>query len=134
MITLQQAIAELLTLRDDASSNAIVSETALTLVEALKTADGAKACTAYLWAEIGEPEHAAQAAPPAVTGGLSFKEEAERLTYANPAINHRELANFAEWALGQFQGDSGTGHSYWEQFPQYISGVRAVQIFRKNNA
>ena len=31
------------------------------------------------------------------------------------------------WAVGQFQGDSGTGHSYWEEFPEYLAAVHALE-------
>lgn len=37
-----------------------------------------------------------------------------------------ELLSFAQWVMGQLQGDSGTGESYWEQFPEYLAGKDAI--------
>jgi Zn-dependent oligopeptidase len=38
-----------------------------------------------------------------------------------------ELLAFANWAVAQLQGDSGAGHNYWEQFPEYKAGLLAIE-------
>jgi hypothetical protein len=43
------------------------------------------------------------------------------------AVNcHDELVAFAEWAMDQFTGDSGTGDNYWQQFPEFVKGRVAI--------
>lgn len=44
-----------------------------------------------------------------------------RLIAQSPA-----LYAFAEWAIRQFQGDSGAGHGHWEQFEEYRNGLAAL--------
>jgi len=39
---------------------------------------------------------------------------------------HADLLEFARWTVGQLQGDSGAGHNYWEQFPEYLAGLNAI--------
>ena len=41
-----------------------------------------------------------------------------------------ELLAFAEWAIRQFQGESGTGETHWEQFAEYRAGLRAIEKAR----
>ena len=42
-----------------------------------------------------------------------------------PAVNAELLAGL-KWVVGQLQGDSGTGESYWEQFPEYRAACAAI--------
>lgn len=37
-----------------------------------------------------------------------------------------ELLAFAQWAMDQFQGDSGTGDTYWSEFKEYLDGQSAI--------
>ena len=39
-----------------------------------------------------------------------------------------ELLEFSRWAMEQFTGDSGTGESHWEQFPEFRAGRAAILI------
>lgn len=66
--------------------------------------------------------------------------------YAPVAVSHEAQANarliaaapellaFARWAIEQFRGESGTGESHWEQYPEYLAGCRAVVKARKGGA
>ncbi len=61
MISLQQAIIRLVEISDrgrPAGNLMRDTDAARVIVEALKTRDGAKACSELVWAEIGEPEQA----------------------------------------------------------------------------
>lgn len=44
-----------------------------------------------------------------------------RLIAASP-----DLLEFAQWAMNQFCGDSGTGETHWEQFPEFVAGQAAI--------
>jgi hypothetical protein len=37
-----------------------------------------------------------------------------------------ELLEAVDWLVGQLQGDSATGHSYWKQFPEYRAACDAI--------
>lgn len=37
------------------------------------------------------------------------------------------LAKAVDWFLLTFQGDSGTGHTHWMQFPEYRDAYKALQ-------
>lgn len=37
-----------------------------------------------------------------------------------------ELLAFAQWAVHQLQGDSGTGDTYWSQYREYHDGLAAI--------
>lgn len=37
-----------------------------------------------------------------------------------------ELLESLQWVMDTLQGDSGTGHSYWEQFPEYHKALEAL--------
>lgn len=56
----------------------------------------------------------------------------ERELTQTRAVNesNADLLTFAKWALHQFQGDSGMGESYWEQFPEYLAGKEAIRKSR----
>ena len=55
-----------------------------------------------------------------------------KITEAEAEANARLIAAAPDlfaglhWVLHQLQGDSGTGESYWEQFPQYRAAVAAI--------
>lgn len=50
---------------------------------------------------------------------------ASETTCPDSAANHKLIAaaprllELLEWALCKFEGESGTGDSYWSQFPEY---------------
>jgi hypothetical protein len=37
-----------------------------------------------------------------------------------------DLLTACKWLVAQLQGDSGTGHSHWEQFPEYRAALAAI--------
>ena len=37
-----------------------------------------------------------------------------------------KLLDAVDWLVGQLQGDSATGHSYWKQFPEYRAACDAI--------
>lgn len=37
-----------------------------------------------------------------------------------------ELLKFCEWSMKVFCGDSGTGRSHWEKFPEFLAGESAI--------
>ena len=41
------------------------------------------------------------------------------------------LAELLAWCIGQFQGESGAGESYWEQFPEYEAACKVVDMARR---
>lgn len=49
---------------------------------------------------------------------------------AVPAANAKktidDVAKAVDWFLHTFQGDSGTGHTYWMQFPEYKAAYEAL--------
>ena len=38
-----------------------------------------------------------------------------------------KIARACDWFLFTFQGDSGTGHTHWQQFPQYLEAIALVR-------
>ena len=50
---------------------------------------------------------------------LSFDQRADE-------ENAEAVLAFAVWALAHLQGDSGTGHTYWNQFADYRRGLVAI--------
>ena len=52
-------------------------------------------------------------------------EEANELAWMIRAAP--ELLSSCKWLVGQLQGDSGTGHSHWEQFPEYRAACAAIR-------
>ena len=42
--------------------------------------------------------------------------------------NHAKLKSVLGWFVGQFQGDSGTGHTHWVQFEQYREACKLLGI------
>ena len=36
------------------------------------------------------------------------------------------LLAFSEWCVSQLQGDSGTGDTYWSEFPEYRDGLASI--------
>lgn len=41
------------------------------------------------------------------------------------------LAELLAWCVAQFQGESGAGESYWEQFPEYEAACKVVEMARR---
>ena len=41
------------------------------------------------------------------------------------------LAELLAWCVAQFQGESGAGESYWEQFPEYGAACKIVDMARR---
>lgn len=41
------------------------------------------------------------------------------------------LAELLAWCVAQFQGESGAGESYWEQFPEYEAACKIVDMARR---
>ncbi len=79
--------------------------------------------------EAESPIQLSQAHTNALTKDLARKrEEIESLTAELQAVKSERdsLRAALEWAFGQMEGDSGTGASYWEQFPEYVAGVKAL--------
>lgn len=55
------------------------------------------------------------------------RQAAEVKAFWRLAMAAPDLLKFAKWARGQMCGDSGTGASYWEQFPEFVAGMKAIK-------
>jgi hypothetical protein len=54
---------------------------------------------------------------------IDIAETVDELSDIPPAT---DLLTACKWLVGQLQGDSGTGHSHWEQFPEYRAALAAI--------
>jgi hypothetical protein len=49
------------------------------------------------------------------------------------ADNAKELLDGLRWCIKQMQGDSGTGHSHWEDYPEYLDALATLERIRTGN-
>lgn len=52
-------------------------------------------------------------------------EKSEAEANANLITAAPELLDAVSWCIDQLQGDSGTGDSYWSEFPEYRAALAA---------
>lgn len=71
------------------------------------------------WCEVRSENNSPNGYPLSITGHFGISNA--RLIAAAP-----EMLAFAKWAMTQLQGESGAGETYWEQFPQYKAGIKAI--------
>lgn len=61
---------------------------------------------------------------------LSERESFQDFRYVSEAKAKEmidDLAKAVDWFLHIFQGDTGTGHTHWVQFPEYRDAYKALQ-------
>jgi hypothetical protein len=47
--------------------------------------------------------------------------------------NATELLDGLRWCIKQMQGDSGTGHSHWEGYPEYLNALATLERIRSGD-
>jgi hypothetical protein len=55
------------------------------------------------------------------------QKEKDQQRITNLFINSPQLFDSLCWAIHQLQGDSGTGHTLWQEYPEYMEALKIIE-------
>jgi len=64
---------------------------------------------------------------------ILHKNEPDAKFIAHACNAHDEMLEALKWCIHQFQGDSGTGDSHWEDYPEYVKARDLLQALEEES-